>query len=365
MSSSATSSSATQSGSSSAMRSVQPWNLHTPRPLSEQVVVIIGASSGIGRRTAIEMGARGASVVLAARNDESLQAAAREVEAAGGKTKVVAVDATKFEDLERLANEAIQWQGRIDTWINDAAVSEYAKFEEMTLNEINRIVQVNLLGQIYGCKAILPRMRRQGYGTIMNVGSIVGMRAIPLQSIYCATKFGIRGFTDSLRMELADEGAGINVTLIMPPSTNTPFFNHARSKMGVKPMPVPPIYDVGIVARAIVFAAEHPRRDVLIGGASKLIEIMQRISPRLADWYLLQGRRGFKKQQTDEPDDGRDTLYRPEQGRGRSDGDFSDQAKSRSLYTPLDLCPGVKAAITTGAIVGISALAARLLSERR
>jgi short-subunit dehydrogenase len=347
------------------MRSIQPWNLHTPRALNEQVVVLIGASSGIGRRTAIEFGQRGASVVLAARSEDALQAAAREVEAAGGNAKVIATDVSQFDQLERLANQAIQWKGRIDTWINDAAISEYAKFEEMTLDEINRIVQVNLLGQIHGCKAILPHMRRQGYGTIMNIGSIVGMRAIPLQSIYCATKFGIRGFTDSLRMELADDGAPINVTLIMPPSTNTPFFNHARSKMGVKPMPLPPIYDVGIVARAILYAAEHPRRDVLIGGASKLIEIMQRISPRLADWYLLQGRRGFKKQQTNQPDDGRDTLFHPEYGRGRSDGDFSDQAKLRSMYTPLDLRPGVKLAITAGAAIGITALAARMLSERR
>jgi hypothetical protein len=226
-------------------------------------------------------------------------------------------------------------------------------------------VQVNLMGQIYGCKAALPHLRRQGYGTLMNVGSVVGMRAIPLQSIYCATKFGIRGFTDSLRMELAHDGAGINVTLIMPPSTNTPFFNHARSKMGVKPMPLPPIYDVGIVARAIVFAAEHPRRDVLIGGASKMIEILQRISPRLADWYLLQADRGFKKQQSDRPDDPRDSLFHPVSEAGRAEGDFSDQAKSRSLYTPLDLRPGVKLALSAGVALGITALTARLLSGRR
>jgi short-subunit dehydrogenase len=358
------SSAATASGSQTALQSLRPWNLHTPRPVSEQVVVVIGASSGIGRQTAIEFGRRGASVVLSARSEESLQSAASEVQAVGGTTRIIPADVAKFDQLERLAQEAASWRGRIDTWINDAAVSEYATFEEMTLPEIERILQVNLLGQIYGCKAVLPQVRRQGYGTIMNVGSIVGMRAIPLQSIYCATKFGIRGFTDSLRMELAHDSAGINVTLIMPPSTNTPFFNHARSKMGVKPMPLPPIYDVGIVARAIVFAAEHPRRDVLIGGASKMIEIMQRISPRLADWYLLQRDRGFKQQQSNQPDDPRDTLFHPVRGAGRTEGDFSDQAKSRSMYTPLDLRPGVKLAVGAGVAIGITALTARLLSRR-
>jgi hypothetical protein len=234
----------------------------------------------------------------------------------------------------------------------------------MTVDEIERIVRVNLLGTIHGCRAILPYMRRQGYGTIMNVGSVVSTRAVPLQSIYSATKYGIRGCTEALRMELEHEQSGIQLTLIMPPSTNTPFFNHARSKLGVKPQPLPPVYDVGIVADAIVYAAAHPRRDVIIGGAGKMLEMMQRISPSLTDHWMLHGGRAFKNQRTDQADDHEDTLFKPSTSASRSHGDFSDMAKHMSLYTPLELRPGLKAALCATAAATLGVAGCWLLGRR-
>ena len=175
------------------------------RPLAQQVVVITGASSGIGRATAVRFGAAGASVVLAARNEVALQEAAREVEHAGGIALVMPTDVAKWEQVERLATRAVDRFGRVDTWVNNASVSEYATVEQMTIEEIERIIQVNLLGMIYGVKAALPHLKRQRQGTIVNVSSVVGERAVPLQSVYVATKHGIKGFTESLRLELEHE----------------------------------------------------------------------------------------------------------------------------------------------------------------
>ncbi|MDQ3871771.1 MAG: SDR family oxidoreductase, partial [Chloroflexota bacterium] len=273
-----------------------------PRPIPEQVVVITGASSGIGRETALELATRQASIVLAARNQEALEEVAREVERIGGQAEVVATDVSGYADVEQLAARAVERFGRVDTWVNNAAVSEYATVEQMTIEEVDRIVQVNLLGQVYGVKAVLPHLVRQGEGTIINVGSALSERAIPLQSVYVATKHAIRGFTDALRLELLKDHPGINVTMIEPSSINTPLFNLARSKMGVKPLPIPPIYEPRVVAEAIAFAAEHPRRTIVVGGSGKFMTLMDRLSPELVDWYMLQGDRMWKNQQTDQPD---------------------------------------------------------------
>ena len=330
------------------------------RPVSDQVVVITGASSGIGRETAIEFGRRGASVVLAARNQAHLEQVAKEIEQVGGRAQVVVTDVGEWDQVERLAQQAIGRLGRIDTWVNNAAVSEYALFEQMTIEEIDRLIQVDLLGPMNGVKAVLPHMKRQGGGTIINVSSVVGERAVALQSVYCAAKHGIKGFTEALRLELEREQSGIQVTLILPGSINTPFFNHARSKMGVKPMPFPPAYDPHVVAEAIVFAAEHPRRDIYVGGAGKMLALMEQISPSLLDRLMLQGDTVFKLQQTDEPDDGRDALFQPGNGRGSATGDFGHMTRSTSLYTRyLELYPNRKRALLAAAAVGAVALLRR------
>jgi short-subunit dehydrogenase len=304
-----------------------------PRKLHEQVVVITGASSGIGRETAVMAGERGASVVLAARNGTALQEVAKEVERLGGKAHVVVTDVADWPQVERLAQEAVDRFGRIDTWVNNAAVSEYATVEQMSVEEIQQTIQVILMGQIHGMKAALPHLIRQNGGTIINVASALAKRSIPLQSAYCAAKHGIKGFTESLRMELQHEHPDIRVTLILPSSINTPLFHHARSKIGVLPKPMPPIYEPQAVAEAILFAAEHPRREIVVGGAGKMLEIGEALSPSLLDWYMVRNGKMFKQQRTKQPDDGQDNLFAPMPGQGSTTGDFGQQSKTVSLYT--------------------------------
>jgi short-subunit dehydrogenase len=332
------------------------------RPINEQVVVITGASSGIGRETALEFGKRGASVVLAARNEEALGEVAREIEREGGMAHAVPTDVADWSQVERLAQEAVNRYGRIDTWVNDAAVAEYATVEQMSIEEIDRIIQVNLLGTIYGMKAALPHLKRQDGGTLINVSSVLGARAVPLQAAYAAAKFGVRGFADSLRMELEHEGSNVNVTTILPSSINTPFFDHARSKMGAEPKPIPPIYEPSAVAEAILFAAENPRREIIVGGAGKMMAMMQKISPGLTDRYMLLGGQMFKQQKSDRPNGHKDNLFTPSTGTGSTTGEWGGRmTQSRSLYTHfLGLHPNRgRAALAAGGMLGAVALRRR------
>src|SRR5918911_4142274 len=253
------------------------------RPLNDQVAVITGASSGIGRETALHFARAGASVVAAARNQTALEEVARQVERLGGKAKTVPTDVAHWEQVQRLSSVAVDSFGRIDTWVNNAAVSAYGTVEQMEVEEIQRIVQVNLMGQLHGTKAALQQMRRQGQGTIVNVASALAERSVPLQAAYCASKHGIKGFTESLRLELESEGSPINVALILPSSINTPLFRHARSKLGVMPMPIPPIYEPRVVAEVIVETAQRPQPHIVVGGAGKSLLVAQRLAPRLLD----------------------------------------------------------------------------------
>jgi NAD(P)-dependent dehydrogenase (short-subunit alcohol dehydrogenase family) len=303
------------------------------RPIAEQVVVITGASSGIGRETALQFAERGASVVVAARNEEALRTLEREVTRLGGHAHVAVTDVAQWDQVQRLADEAVAHFGRIDTWVNNAAVSEYATVEQMSTAEIDRIIQVILLGEIYGMKAALPHLIGAGEGSIINVASVLAKASVPLQAAYCAAKHGIAGFTATLRQELARDHPGIAVTLILPASINTPLFTHARSKLGVMPRPLPPIYEPGTVAHAIVYAAEHPRREIVVGGAGKLLLLLQRLSPALVDWLMVSGGRGFTEQRTNRPDDGRDNLFAPMTGTGRVAGAFGAHSQTISVYT--------------------------------
>ncbi|MCU0498730.1 MAG: SDR family oxidoreductase [Anaerolineae bacterium] len=296
------------------------------------VVVITGASSGIGRTAALLFAKLGASVVLAARNEIGLKEVHTQIEAAGGTAVIVPTDVADSQQMTQLAATAYERFGRIDTWVNDAAVSIYGEFEQITLAEFERVIQVNVMGVVYGCQAVLPYMRQQGHGTIINIASVLGERSVPLQSAYCASKHAVKGFTESLRMELAAQESGIHVTLILPASINTPFFRHARSKMGVQAKPIPPVYEPEVVAEAILMAAQGHHRRIYAGGASKMFALMEYLNPRLIDWLMVQNRIAFKAQQSDLPPPSRDSLFEPIQEPGSHRGEWAG-AKPLSLYT--------------------------------
>jgi short-subunit dehydrogenase len=302
------------------------------RDVAEQVVVITGASSGIGRDTALEFGRRGAKLVLAARNREALDTLVGEVQRIGGDALAVPVDVADYRQVTELAARAVQRFGRIDTWVNNASVSTYGTVEQMDVEEIRRVIEVNLLGEIHGMKVALPHLRATG-GTIINVSSALGKRAVALQAAYCAAKHGVVAFGEALRLELRHANVPVSVVDVLPSSINTPLFEHARAKIGVLPRPIAPVYEPRVVAEAIVEAAQRPVREVFAGFAGRLFAAAQRLSPAMVDWYLLGPGRVVDGQKTDRPDDGRDNLFQPTLGPGRTTGQFGYGSKSMSLYT--------------------------------
>ena len=305
---------------------------HKRTPLNEQVVVITGASSGIGRETARFMGERGATIVAAARNETALDTLCSEITVRGGRAMPVIADVADPLQVAAIGHQAIERFGRVDTWVNNAAVSIYATVEQLEPDEMRRLIEVNLLGVMYGSRVAVQLMRPRGRGTIINVGSVLSDRAVQLQSAYSASKHGIAGFSEALRLELQQD-SGIDVVLIQPSSINTPFFTWARSRFGVKPQPIPPVYEPSAVAEVIAHAAEHGGREIVVGGAGKLLSLGQWLSPSLVDRYLLQGGRGFRQQLTDKPDDRIDNLFEPSVGAGRTTGDFEGPTRPDSVYT--------------------------------
>lgn len=331
------------------------------KSVSQQTVVITGASSGIGRETALAFAERGASVVIAARNEAVLRDVAAEIAQRGGKAHVVVTDVAVWNDIDRLAREAVEQFGCIDTWVNNAAVNEHARVEQMTIDEIERIIQVDLMGQIYGMKAALSQMKRQGNGTIINVASILAKRGAPLHAPYVAAKHGIAGFTETLRLELMEERSPINLTLVMPAYINTPFFINARSKLGVKPRPVPPVYEPRVVAEAVLFAAEHRRRDIIVGGSGAVVDILQRISPSLVDRLMLIRGFMFEQQKTNQPDDGQDNLFNADGGVRSTTGEWGPESRPTSMYTRhLEYYPNRKRVLFSVLTLGAVMLTRRL-----
>ncbi|MBD2776128.1 SDR family oxidoreductase [Iningainema tapete] len=301
------------------------------KPINQQVVAVVGASSGIGRNAALQFANRGAKVVVAARSQQGLESLVEEIRSLGGDATAIVADVTDFNQVQAIANYSVEQYGRLDTWVHNAAVEIYAAFEVTTPEEFKRVIDVNLMGQVYGAKVALPHLKREGRGALIHVTSVEAKRSLPLQSAYAASKHAVDGFLESLRVELMHQKLPISVTQIMPAGINTPLFNKARTKLGVKPMPTPPIYDPSLVAKAIVEAAEHPKREVVVGDAGKIILLAQRISPGLVDAYME--RSGFDSQYTKEPksENAPDNLYEPLSGYDKIEGDFSDQSRSWSM----------------------------------
>jgi NAD(P)-dependent dehydrogenase (short-subunit alcohol dehydrogenase family) len=335
-----------------------------PRMNEPQVIVITGASSGIGRETAIEFGLKKARVVVAARNQQALETLSTAIERLGGEAEPVVTDVSDYSQVEALASRAIERFGRIDVWVNNAAVSTYGTVEQMDPDELHRVVEVNLMGQIYGMKAALPHLRVTG-GTIINVSSALGERSVPLQAAYSAAKHGIVAFGEALRLELRAEGSPIHVVDVLPSSINTPLFTHARSKLGVKPKPVGRVYEPAVVASAIVQAARRPVRRVFAGFSGRMLDAGQRISPRLMDWYLSKPGDAIAGQRTETPDEGVDNLFTASTGPGTTTGDFGDGSKSTSVYTRVLAPHPVAGRLVVASVVALVALMVRRVGSRR
>ncbi len=321
------------------------------KPIAEQVVVIVGASSGIGRDTALQFAARGAKVVAVARSESGLQSLVQEIQRQGGDAVYVVADVAEYDQVQTIAEQAVTAYGRIDTWVHMAAVSVYGPLEKIPHEEFHRVIEVDLLGQVYGAMVALPYLKKEGRGALIHITSVLGKRAVPLQSAYDAAKHGVTGMLDALRVELKHEGTPISVTNILPASMNTPLFDKARTHMGVGPRPMPPVYNPRLTTQAILFAAEHPRREIIVGGGGKFILLLEKLWPPLIDAYFLMA--AYKGQMTDQPKSptAPNSLFNPIQNHNRIEGNFTGEARDWSLYTWLELHPLVKYA-ALGALIG-------------
>jgi NAD(P)-dependent dehydrogenase (short-subunit alcohol dehydrogenase family) len=264
----------------------------------DQVVVVTGASGGIGRAVARAFGARSARVALLARGEEGLEAAAGDVTREGGTALAVPTDVADFAQVEAAAERAEKELGPIDVWVNVAFTSVFAPFSEIEPDEFRRVTEVSYLGYVHGTMAALRRMKPRDRGTIVQVGSALAYRGIPLQSAYCGAKHAIQGFNESLRCELLHEGSHVRTTMVQMPAVNTPQFSWVRSKLPHEAQPVPPIYQPEVAARAVLYAADHPRRrEYWVGGSTAGTLLANAVAPGILDRYLA--KTGYKSQQTD------------------------------------------------------------------
>ena len=296
-----------------------------------QTVVITGATSGVGRATAAAFAEQGARIALLARGREGLEATAEAVRRSGGQALPISTDVADPAQVEAAADRAERELGPIRVWINDAMTTVFAPFAEITPEEFRRVTEVTYLGFVYGTMAALRRMRQRDHGTIVQVGSALALRGIPLQSAYCGAKHAIEGFTQSLRCELLHERSNVHVTVVHLPAVNTPQFDHCLSKMPAHPQPVPPIYQPEVPARAIEWAARHRRREVWVGGTTVATILANRIAPGLLDRYLA--RTNFRAQQASRLGPQRSTpnLWEPPAEDPGVHGVFDDRSHPRSL----------------------------------
>ncbi|MEW6056393.1 MAG: SDR family oxidoreductase [Bdellovibrionota bacterium] len=337
------------------------------KKLSDQVIVITGASSGIGLATAEMAADQGAKVVLVARNEEELKRLARRLKKEGKEVEYAVGDVADEHAMEKVAEKAINRFGRIDTWVNNAAVSIYGRLTKTSMKEKRRLFDVNFWGVVNGCRAALPHLQKQG-GALINIGSILSERAIPLQGAYVASKHAVKGYTDSLRMELESEEAPISVTLVMPGAIDTPYTEHARnhlnessSQKNRQPVHTPPVYAPEVVAKAILECAQKPVRNVYVGGSAKFYSLLEKFAPRAVDLYMEKKMLEEGQSRTDLlKSRSRDSLFRPSKD-GDVHGRYPGHVLKSSIFTTASLHP-VAAVVVAG---GVTTLASMFLRKRR
>lgn len=305
----------------------------------KRVVVITGASGGVGRATAHEFAKQGARIGLIARGRAGLEGAAREVGELGGEALLLPCDVADAGAVDAAATEVEKQFGAVDVWVNDAMASVFSPIKEMSAEEFKRVTDVTYLGFVYGTLSALKRMLPRDCGVIIQVGSALAYRGIPLQAAYCAAKHAIQGFCDSLRCELIHDRSNVRVTMIQMPALNTPQFSWVKSRLPCKAQPVPPIYQPEVAARAIVYASEHPRREIYVGLPTVEAIVGNKIAPAAVDHYLAHN--CYASQQTSEPEDPNrpDNLWEPvdaERDHG-THGTFDERARgwSPQLWTDL------------------------------
>jgi NAD(P)-dependent dehydrogenase (short-subunit alcohol dehydrogenase family) len=327
---------------------------------SDQVVVVTGASGGIGRAVAQAYGARGARVALLARGEQGLSGAAQDVRRAGGTPLVVPLDVADPAAVDAAAEQVESELGEIDIWVNHAFTSVFARFDDISPEEYRRVTEVSYLGYVYGTMAALARMKPRDRGTIVQVGSALAYRGIPLQTAYCGSKHAIQGFHESLRCELLHDKSNVRVTMVQMPAVNTPQFSWVLSRLPRHPQPVPPIYQPEVAARAVVHAGDHPgRREYWVGGTTAATLLANAVAPGVLDRYLA--RTGFDAQQAKQPRDpnARENLWAPADGPDGKDfgahGAFDDRSHDRSYQLWASQHHG---AVAAAAVVGAVGLAA-------
>jgi short-subunit dehydrogenase len=328
------------------------------KKLNEQVVVITGATSGIGLVTARMAAGRGARLVLAARNEESLRRLVEELSAQGAEAIYVAADVGNETAARNIADRAIARFGGFDTWVNNAGVSIYGRVLDVSTENHRRLFETNYWGLVYGSQAAAEHLRERG-GALINVGSSLSDRAIPLQGTYCASKHAVKGYTDALRMELEEEGAPISVSLIKPSAIDTPYREHAKNYLPVEPLNPPPVYAPETVAEAILHCAEHPERDVFVGAGGKALSLAGKFAPRLTD--KLMEATLFDLQKSDRPSlpSRPDSLFTP-MSKLEERGGYPGHVAESSVYTKASLNPLIAGVLLIGAGFGLAALLRRV-----
>lgn len=298
--------------------------------LANKIVVVTGASAGVGRATAVEFARQGATVALLARGKAGLEGARAEVEAAGGKAWVQTLDVADADAVDAAAERIEAELGAIDIWVNNAMVTVLSPIRQMTAEEFRRVTEVTYLGTVHGTLAALRHMRPRNRGVIVQVGSALAYRAIPLQSAYCAAKFACRGFTDSLRVELQHDDSAVHVTSVHLAAFNTPQFDWARNRMPRRPQPVPPVFQPELAARAIVWASQQKRREVNVGFPAVKTIWGNKFAPQVADWVLEED--GYSGQQDEQlsAGDRPDNLFKPVDRDMGSHGRFDNEARTHS-----------------------------------